>query len=473
MRKYAKALALGLVATQLTGCASTTTVEPNKKPIEHTIEHTSKSSDNTKESKENMADETTSVDVSENNSSVVQSSPSEEPVENLTLDNKDKYSLELYKALYEKDENFAFSPYSITDCFSLVYDGSSGETRKELNDILGFGSRGVDFYRNYDNQAVYYDNKGIKVANKGYINTEYEDKVNKDILGTSDLDTIKMDESAADTMNKFIDDSTEGKITDLISKDAIKDETVMILINALYFRKSWDFEEMTVDWNGETGYKGFGDEIGLLNVKEVTPDIDVLKLRYDEDIDYEKMWEIEGEDKIEEFRKNYDQNRYSMYIICNNVNSKEEKVDEYVNSLTDDSLYDILNFEEYEGLKGYTDANFRIPNFEIKNQISIKEGLRNMGVNAPFESDTTDFEKIGPVYINDILHGAYVKVDYKGTEAAAATAMVMFETCAIEEPHEEIIKEVRADEAFVFIIKDETNDNILFMGRVAEPTEKE
>lgn len=387
--------------------------------------------------------------------------------------NNDSYSLRLYNGLVDKNANYVFSPYSITDCFSLVYDGVDGKSKEEIDEILGFKDRDTKFYRDYDNQVKFFDGKGIKVANKGYINNTYNDEVNKDLLDTNNIDIIAMDDKAADLMNEFISEATEDKINDLIPKDAIKDDTVAVLINALYMKKSWNFNESEIIWKpNEKTYKGFSGELGTSSVKEVTKDIDVLKLSYDGDIDYEKMWKIEGQDKIEAFKNQYDKNEYSMYIICNNVDSTEDKVDSFMEELTNDKLNELLNFDEYKGLQGYTSVNFEVPNFKVKCMNSLLNGLQKLGLKAPFISDTNDFNRLGPVHINDILHGAYVDVNEKGTEAAATTAMMMeFDEGAIIELREEVIKEVIADETFVFIIKDDTNNNILFMGRINEPTE--
>lgn len=474
MKKYARALALGLVTTQLMGCSSSTT-ELEPKSIDHTIEHTVRGEESKKE-------EPTLMEENSINNESVSESKSETSNKNTdidsnevtqNLDGKDRYSLALYKELKTSDKNFVFSPYSITDCFSLVYDGTSGDTRNDLNSLLGFSSRGTDFYRNYDNQVTYFEGKGVKVANKGYINKKYDDKVNKELLGTDNLEVITMNSDAADVMNKFIEDTTENKIQDLISGSAIQDKTVMVLINALYLKKSWNFNENTIVWKDGNKYKSFSEDLSLHCIKEATHDIDVIQLSYDSDEDMEKIWSIEDEIEAQKLKEQYDQNRYSMYIICNNVNSTEEKVDEFMDSLNDNKLDELLNFDDYGSLEGYTDAYFNVPNFEVKTQNSIKEKLIAMGITSAFRDDTLDFEKLGPVYISDILHGAYIKVDNEGTEAAAATAMLMFETCAIEDIGEQITKEVKADEDFIFILKDDTNNNILFMGRIAEPSEKE
>lgn len=467
MRKYMKALALGLVATQLTGCTTSVAKESTNKPVEQTIEHITKEVEESKE-KEPSEEAKESKEEKEMQQSETTSITQDT---DMVRDNKDRYSLSLYKAFKDKDKNFVFSPYSITDCFSLVYDGTSGKTREEMDTILGFGSRRTDYYRNYDNQTKYYDGKGVKVANRGYINKNFEQYINKELLGTDDIEILEMNGEAADKMNKFIEDTTEKKITNLIGRDAITEDNTMVLINALYLKKSWDFDEKVVTWKDGQNYDGFGEMLDIMVVKEATPEIDVLKLSYDSDIDYEKMWEIEGDDKIEAFKNQYDQNNYCMYIICNNSESKEEKVDEFIDSLDADKLNELLDFSDYKGLEGYTDVSFEIPNFEVKTQNSIVNKLKDIGFESAFNGMTEDFKKLGPVYISDILHGAYIKVDEKGTEAAAATAMMM-EACGMAaEPEEKMIKEVKADEDFVFILKDMTNDNILFMGRIMKPSE--
>lgn len=370
--------------------------------------------------------------------------------------------LNLYLGLVNKEENWVFSPYSIKDCFSIIYPSASGKTKEQIDATLGFSSRSLDFYKDYDSYVKSKNSFGIHVANKGFINEEMKSELNLSVLNTDDLEVLKMDNTTYKHINKYIADNTNNKITDLLSESSVTEDTSLVLVNALHFLKGWDYKEREVWWMPtKSSYEAFGDELDFSNIKEPNKDIDVLRLIYD------------SKEKNEDGNTlGRDKHKYSMYIICKSTNS-QSNVDEFFESLSGKEFSDLLDFSAYKGLKGYDEGSFRIPSFETKNQLSIKDSLKNLGLTECFNEFTTDFKKLGKVYISDVLHGSYVKTDRKGTEAAASTAITMTEMASEEsftKPKKQ--KSVVANDTFIFVIKDDTANNILFMGRIVEPSEK-
>ena len=162
-----------------------------------------------------------------------------------------------------------------------------------------------------------------------------------------------------------------------------------------------------------------------------------------------------------------------MYIFSNRSDSKDA-VSEYLDTVSGEELSDILDFRDYEGLSGYGDAYLNIREFELNTHMDITQLLLDMGLTAPFEN-YTDFSKalIEPVDENGndyrfcadkVIHESYIKTDNSGTEAAAATALAMKTSSAsmVTEP----TKVVETHNPFTFILKDDDNDTIIFMGRV-------
>ena len=361
----------------------------------------------------------------------------------------------MYKNFVNKNENWLFSPYSIKDAFSLLYEGTEGKVKDEFETVLGLNEESVAAIREYDAFIKTSDTDSIKIANRAYVSND--DKIRNtldiDVLGL-DKDEIKdlqVDDpkAAAEDINTFVSDTTNEKIENFISEDFINEDTSLILVNALYFNQAWDFDKGTILWSDGKQYKAFQNkDYSLSNIKEADDGaIDVLRLNYIND--------------------ESGRNNYAMTIFCKSENATDNHVDQYFESLSDDEFRDIMNFKDYEGLKEYGKAEFYVPNFEFENKCSLMNSLQDMGMIDAFSS-ADGFKKLGPVCISDVVHATYIKTNETGTEAAAATGIGMKMMSA---QIEEKVKMVRANDTFVFVISDTDTDDILFMGRVVQPTE--
>ena len=361
----------------------------------------------------------------------------------------------MYKNFVNKNENWMFSPYSIKDAFSLLYEGTEGKVKDEFETVLGLNEESVAAIREYDAFIKASDTDSVKIANRAYVSND--DKIRNaldiDVLGL-DKDEIKdlqVDDpkAAAEDINTFVSDTTNEKIENFISEDFINEDTSLILVNALYFNQAWNFDKGTISWNDGKQYKAFKSKDYLLScIKEVDDgNIDVLRLNYIND---------------EDSRSNY-----AMTIFCKSENTKDNHVDQYFESLTDNELKLVMDFKNNR-LNGYDKAEFYVPNFEFKNKCSLVQSLQRMGMVEAFSS-SDGFRKLGPVCISDVVHATYIKTNETGTEAAAATGIGMKTMSARIE--EQKVKKVMANDTFVFVISDIDTDDILFMGRVVQPTE--
>ena len=304
---------------------------------------------------------------------------------------------------------------------------------------------------------------GAKSANKAYINTGIpnSDQLHPEVLGTEDVDLSEFDDRTFERINEEIAERTEQKIRDLLSSDNVNADTASVLLNCLYFMNTWDHTECEVSWRGTTDVPGFSDTVSLFQIKE-EGDLDILRLPYSNAPLEEDEWgtclgmPVEGMD------------RYSLYVICDRDGSSSEMVDDFMEGLSFAELNRLLDFDGYEGLSGYTDAFFQVPKFEVRSRSSLTALLKSLGMTAPFEPGTTDFQQFGPFWISDILQEAYMKTTHSGTEAAAVTAMVM-EAAAAPVETVRVWKNVIADSPFAVILKDDTANEILFVGRIGNP----
>lgn len=347
--------------------------------------------------------------------------------------------LKLFKEYMAANEgkNFVFSPYSIRDALSLLAPAADEVALKEFKDVLGITEDRTCF-EVLDILAK--DKEGFDVANKAYLSdTLYEGEINTEYLDVDDFQTINMAGDGADIINSWVSDVTKDKINNLVSKDAITD-SALVLVNALYFNQKFKetYEESSLSWNNGDGYVSFVGSAESADVLEPNENIDVLRLKY-ADTDY------------------------SLYIICDNNNSQEKGVANFIKGLSAEEFDALFK----EGEKEFDKVTFAVPNFEIDSKDSVANMLGNLGMQAAFDSQNSHFSKLGNVYVSDVIHGAYIKTDKTGTEAAGATAITM-ERCSAA--IDEVTKHVVADSDFMFVVRDTKMNTTLFAGMVCEPT---
>lgn len=347
--------------------------------------------------------------------------------------------LKLFKEYMAANEgkNFVFSPYSIRDALSLLAPAADEVALKEFKDVLGITEDRTCF-EVLDTLAK--DKEGFDVANKAYLSdTLYEGEINTEYLDVDDFQIINMAGDGADIINSWVSDVTKDKINNLVSKDAITD-SALVLVNALYFNQKFKeaYEESSLSWNNGDGYVSFVGSAESADVLEPNEDIDVLRLKY-ADTDY------------------------SLYIICDNNNSQEKGVANFIKGLSAEEFDALFK----EGEREFDKVTFAVPNFEIDSKDSVANMLGNLGMQAAFDSQNSHFSKLGNVYVSDVIHGAYIKTDKTGTEAAGATAITMERCSAVID---EVTKHVVADSDFMFVVRDNKMNTTLFAGMVCEPT---
>jgi serpin B len=123
----------------------------------------------------------------------------------------------------------------------------------------------------------------------------------------------------------------------------------------------------------------------------------------------------------------------------------------------------------FDALQTGYQVSLTMPKFEFRTQTALNEALNTLGMATAFDASTADFSGMTSqeaLFISDVVHEAYVKVDEEGTEAAAATAVIMEATAA---PMGEYV-DLTVDRPFLFIIGDRETGTILFLGRVTDPT---
>jgi len=253
------------------------------------------------------------------------------------------------------------------------------------------------------------------------------------------LDFVNAPETSRVTINDWVSDQTEGRIEDLIPQGVIDALTRLVLTNAIYFNAAW-LNPFNEDITDDSAFY-------LLDGGEVT----VPMMMQSDSFGYA---EGAGYQAVE---LPYDGRELSMVILL----PDSGKFEEFEGSLDADLVDTITNDLIYKEIA------LTMPKFEFESEFSLADTLAAMGMPVAF-TGAADFSGMTgnrDLSIAEILHKAFVSVDEAGTEAAAATAVVMNLTAAPGEP-----VEVTLDRPFIFLIRDIETGAILFVGRVVNPS---
>jgi len=368
------------------------------------------------------------------------------------------FAFGLYHLLREeKDGNLFYSPYSISLALAMTYGGARGETEQQMADTLHFTlpqDRLHPAFNDLDLElakrgegAQGKDGQGFRLnivnaiwGQQGYkFLPEFLDTLAENYgAGLRLLDFAGNPEASRVTINDWVSDQTENRIKDLIPQGVIDKLTRLVLTNAIYFNAAWA-EPFKKDLTTDGPFH-------LLDGSQVT----VPMMRQTTSFGYA---EGEGYQAVE---LPYDGRELAMVIFL----PEAGKVETFENSLDARQVEAII-----ESLQ-YREVALTMPKFEIESDFSLVEALSAMGMPVAFSAsaDFSGMDGTRNLCIGDVIHKAFVSVDEAGTEAAAATAVVMKLT-AMPEP----AVGVTVDRPFIFLIRDIETGTILFVGRVVNP----
>jgi len=368
------------------------------------------------------------------------------------------FAFDLYQALGAEDGNLFYSPYSISLALAMTYAGARGETAQQMADTLhfvlpqdrlhsAFNSLDIELSRRGED-AKGKDGGGFRLnivnaiwGQKGYhFLTTFLDLLAENYgAGLRIQDFVGAPEESRITINNWVSDQTEGRIRDLIPQGVIDELTRLVLTNAIYFNAAWQYpfdEDLTSDGS-----------FYPLDGGEVT----VPMMRQTELLGYT---EGDGYQAVELL---YDGGELSMVILLP-APGQFEAFEGALDAQQVDGIIDRLEQRQ---------VALTMPKFEFESSFGLKEALAEMGMPVAF-SESADFSGMTgnrDLFIADVIHKAFVSVDEAGTEAAAATAVVMALTSVPDTP-----VEVTVDHPFVFLIRDIETDTILFVGRIVNPS---
>lgn len=372
-------------------------------------------------------------------------------------DGNSAFAFDLYQALREEDGNLFYSPYSISLALAMTYAGARRETAQQMADTLhfilsqdrlhpAFNSLDIELSQRGEG-AKGKDGEGFRLnivnaiwGQEGYkFLPEFLDLLAENYgAGLRPLDFVNAPEESRTTINNWVSDQTEGRIEDLIPQGLIDALTRLVLTNAIYFNAAWQYpfsEDMTED-----------GPFYLLNEGEVT----VPMMRQMELFGY-----AEG-DRYQAIELPYDGQELSMVLLLPQT-GQFEGFEGSLDAQRVDAIVKDLEFRR---------VTLTMPKFKFESDFSLKDALIALGMPVAFSggADFSGMTGYRDLFISDVIHKAFVSVDEAGTEAAAATAVVMVAAM----PPETV--EVTVDRPFVFLIRDIQTGTILFVGRIVNPS---
>lgn len=366
------------------------------------------------------------------------------------IESGNEFAFDIFKNIISGEnegKNVMISPLSISSALSMTINGANGETREAMLEALRLKGITVDAvnkaYRDLTKALISVDKRVlISIANSVW--TEDDFNVKKafiDVLtqyydAQSEAFDIN-DPNAPARMNAWIENKTNGLIKDMI--ESLDDNTVMLLINAIYFKGKWASEFDRT----KTENLPFYLTSGSVNVP-------MMKQKSDFSV-YEGNGFV-----MAEFP--YGQGNFVMDVILPDQSSSLSGT---MNLISD------ANFNGWISQMRKRETDVTFPKFKYGFKKKLKDVLSNMGMGIAF-TDAADFSNISEQYdllINEVTHQSFIETDEEGTEAAAATVVEIGLTSVGPTSFE-----FRMDRPFIFIIRETTTNSILFMGRVADPS---
>lgn len=375
-------------------------------------------------------------------------------------DGNTQFAFDLYGQLQSQPGNLFYSPYSISSALAMTYAGAEGGTAEEMAATLRFLldqenlhpafnalDQKLDLLAELEVPKDQGDPFQLNIANAiwGQQDFHFEDDF-LDLLaenygaGLRLLDYISQPEESRLAINQWVSDETKEKIQDLIPQGGITNDTRMVLSNAIYFKATW-LEEFNKELTEEGIFYGLGGEEILAQMMRTGQDASFRYLK---------------EDGYQAVELPYIGSQVSMLVLVPDQGRFEEFEDQF--------SIEELN-RTLDGLS-YSPVELTFPRFEFETEISLASTLSAMGMPTAL-SEAADFSGMTgakDLFISDVFHKAFVSVDEEGTEAAAATAVVMSLTSMPESPIEFTV-----DRPFLFLIREHETGTVLFMGRVVNP----
>lgn len=368
--------------------------------------------------------------------------PSYKDLTEMEILSLNRFGIDMYNSLKTND-NLFISPASIHLALGMVSNGAASDTKTQMEEVLYMHNMTQDEINesNYNLQALILKNEKFKLTNSLWINENYQGKIKKDFINQNKKYYGAMvslvdfsDKATYKTINKWVKENTNGKIKQAVDED-IKLDTVMYLINTIYFKDNW---KKSFDKNS--------------TYKEEFKTIDeVLKVDMMHKID--SVGYIEN-DELQGVLLPYESSDASMFVILPKNSIDNLNVDSHM-------LNNLLNQMKINT----QNVSISIPKVNIEYDQNLTDVLIDMGmVNAfDFEADFSNIITDEKLHIDNVMHKTFLAIDEEGTEATGATIINMTNSSSVAS------HEFKVDHPFILGIVDNKTNALIFIGNVYKP----
>ncbi|XP_027538363.1 leukocyte elastase inhibitor-like isoform X3 [Neopelma chrysocephalum] len=385
------------------------------------------------------------------------SAPAAITMENLPNANS-RFALDLLRRFSEANPtgNVFFSPVSVTAALAMVLLGAKGNTEAQVLKTLHF-DKVEDIHSRFQTLTMDINRSNapylLRLASRLFGEKSYsflpDFLTNTRKFYGADLATVdflQACDEARKEINQWVEQKTEGKIPDLLSEGSVDNSTRLVLVNAIYFKGNWAEKFKEADTT---------DMLFQLSKNERK----TVKMMYQKN---KFNFGYIREEKIRVLELPYDGRELSMIILLpDEIEDDSTGLQKLEKQLTLEKLQEWTCPEHLYS----TDVNVRLPKFKLEESYDLKSDLAAMGLLDVFDSGKADLSGMSgarDLFLSKVVHKAFVEVNEEGTEAAAATAGIAMLCMVIEE-------DFNANHPFLFFIRHNPTQTILFFGRYASP----
>ena len=371
------------------------------------------------------------------------------------------FAIDAYHKLTAEKDNLVFSPASISIALAMTYAGAAGTTASEMAAALHFDLPAAQLHPAFNAMDLALSQRGdgklgadggpmrLHVVNAAWaertytFRSEYLDVLGANYgAGVNLLDFIGAPEPARLTINDWVAEKTENRIKDLLPAGSIDSLTRLVLTNAVYFNAAWK-----TPFDPQDTFDGSFKTLAGNSLKTKMMSATFGQAASVQGIGYTAVALPYQDERLSMLFVVPDEGTFSAF----EASLDGTKLDSIVASLTSQQV--ILG----------------LPRFRVETSADLVSVLQSLGMQAAFKADLADFSGMDgtkDLHITSVLHKAFIDVAEKGTEAAAATAVVASATGMPTGLR------ITADRPFLYFLRDQPTGAILFMGRVLDPTAK-
>ena len=381
------------------------------------------------------------------------------------VEGNNAFAFDLYRTLSGGEGNFFYSPFSISQALAMTSAGARGETLRQMEATLHHRLPQSSLHPAFNALDLTLASRGqepggtpsdageggqyfrLNIANAVwgqdgyYFRPDFLDLLAEHYgAGMMAADFMGAPDESRVRINDWVAEETEGKVKDLLAPGVITDSTRLVLTNAIYFNASWLWQFSPRDTEVRPFHLDGGGTVSVPMMTETS----------------KEFYGYAGGDGYQAVDVPYSWGEMSMTILL----PDEGTLEEFEGSLDSEMLNRIIDDIEIDYI------TLTMPLFEFESQFSLGDTLAEMGMPDAFggAADFSGMTGSRDLWISEVVHKAFVSVDEEGTEAAAATAVVVPTSGPTKEPIE-----VTVDRPFIFLIRDIGTGTVLFLGRVSNP----